>query len=68
MRSVDIGRFGPEKANAIIEKLNGKTYLNFRVVRYPLNGENVVNVSTDDDISKDEFVDFLLFYLAAQIS
>lgn len=67
MSSIDIGAFGVERAKRIVEVLDGKTYLNLKVTHYPLNGERVLNISTNKEISLDEFKDFLMFTLAAHL-
>ena len=64
----DLGGFTKEKAEKIKDILNGKTYMNFKTVVYPLDGEWHVLLSTEYKVSKEEFYEFLIFYLASQLN
>ena len=63
----DIGAFSKDKAEKIKIILDGKTYMNFKVLVYPLDGEWHVLITTDYDINKEEFIEFLVFFLASQL-
>lgn len=67
MCSIDIGAFGEVRSKQIVESLNGKTFLNFKAIQYPLNGEFVVNLSTDLDVTEEELKNILIFYMATQL-
>jgi len=63
----DLGAFSKEKAEKIKNNLNGKTYMNFNILVYLLDGEWHVLISTECTINKEELLEFLVFYMASQL-
>ena len=69
MTTIYLGNIGnKEQATKIVEKLNGKTYMNF-IVNYEIYANNYpVSVSTErNDTTEDELKDMILFVLACEL-
>jgi len=68
MTTIEIGNIGSkEQALALVEKLSGKTYMNFIVEYGVYAGNYPVTVSTErPDTTEDELKSMFLFHLACE--
>lgn len=69
MVTIELGNIGSkEQAERIANKLNGKTYYNFKVEYAPCAGNYPVSVSTDYEGAEEEEVkEMLIFVMACEL-
>lgn len=69
MITIELGNIGSkEQAEKIYNKLNGKTYYNFKVEYSPMMGNYPVQVTTDyEGAEESEVKEMLMFVMACEL-
>jgi len=62
--SIEIGMMSKEQGEKIKEKLEGKTYMNFRILVCPSGGSFEVFAETNYDGKKDDILGAFIFLMA----
>jgi hypothetical protein len=65
---IEIGNMSKEKAQRVYDRVEGKTYMNFHVVRGVIPGpERCVTVETSYEADREDIIGMLLFLLASEL-
>lgn len=68
MKQFSIGRFLPQRAQQIKDRLHGQTYLNIEILICPAGGEfEVIAQTLHPACSQEEFVGMLVYVMACEL-
>ena len=65
--NIEIGNMDKAQADIVKEKINGKSYMDFRVICAPIGGSYRVSVETDYDGTPEEIQEMLFFIMASEL-
>jgi hypothetical protein len=68
MTTIFIGNASRQEAERFALKIDGKSYMNFKVEICPIGGECAINVTTDYKASKREIQGMLNFIMFCELS
>ena len=64
---IEIGNLDKKAADKLYEKINGKSYMNFEVIRAPCPGGFGVSVQSTYDAPRDQIIGMLFYCMANEL-